>query len=333
MGYSAIWYGCYQEKQLCNLEFAVFSPGCKPSFSDAKQHGCVLTQRRVEVSHWVTPDVASLLSAREKSAALAGHPDTALNLRLELGRYELRLAQTLAEREAACRLRFSVFNIELGKGLAASCRTGMDNDSYDSFCEHLIVEDRSQQEVVGTYRMQSGRSAGEKLGYYSEQEFDFAPYEAMRGDLLELGRAAIHQDHRTSEVLTLLWRGIAQFAGYYRLRYLMGCSSLNTRDPQVGWSIYRQLNPFLAPESLRTRPMRGYELPAAQPDWQGEARVPKLLRTYIAVGAKICAAPAWDRDFGTIDFLTLLDLEQLSPAARSRFMPAQAWSSAALSAC
>jgi putative hemolysin len=31
--------------------------------------------------------------------------------------------------------------------------------------------------------------------------------------------------------------------------------------------------------------------------------------------------PAWDREFGTIDFLTLLDLAQLSPAARNRFLP------------
>jgi putative hemolysin len=38
------------------------------------------------------------------------------------------------------------------------------------------------------------------------------------------------------------------------------------------------------------------------------------------VGARICGPPAWDRAFGTIDFLTLLDLEQIAPAARSRFL-------------
>ena len=37
--------------------------------------------------------------------------------------------------------------------------------------------------------------------------------------------------------------------------------------------------------------------------------MPKLLKTYLAIGARICAPPAWDREFGTIDFLTLLDLE------------------------
>ena len=49
-------------------------------------------------------------------------------------------------------------------------------------------------------------------------------------------------------------------------------------------------------------------------------KVPKLLKTYLAIGARIAAPPAWDREFGTIDFLTLLDLKLLSPAARSRFL-------------
>jgi len=48
--------------------------------------------------------------------------------------------------------------------------------------------------------------------------------------------------------------------------------------------------------------------------------IPKLLKTYLAVGARIAAPPAWDREFGTIDFLTLLDLKMLSSAARNRFL-------------
>ena len=238
-----------------------------------------------------------------------------------LGRYQARLAECVEEREAACRLRFRVFNLELGEGLPSSWRTGMDEDPFDLFCDHLLVEDRSRREIVGTYRMQRGAMAARNPGYYSQQEFEFAPYERLRGEVLELGRASIALGHRTSEVLTLLWRGIAQYARSYQLRYLIGCSSLNSRDPREGWSMYEQLSRFLTPMELRTCPAAGYELPPAEGLTLGETKVPKLLKTYIAVGARICAPPAWDREFGTIDFLTLLDLAQLSPAARSRFMP------------
>ena len=51
-----------------------------------------------------------------------------------------------------------------------------------------------------------------------------------------------------------------------------------------------------------------------------QRKVPKLLRTYLAIGARIAGPPAWDREFGTIDFLTLLDLKLLSPSARNRFL-------------
>jgi len=108
--------------------------------------------------------------------------------------------------------RFRVFNIELGEGLESSYETGLDTDRFDAVCEHLLVEDRVNRKVVGTYRMQSGETAARHQGYYSEQEFNLAPYELLRGGILELGRASIDREHRTPEVLMLLWRGIAQYA-------------------------------------------------------------------------------------------------------------------------
>jgi putative hemolysin len=259
----------------------------------------------------------------------------------EVGRYRVRLAESVADRDAACRLRFKVFNIELGKGLESSYETGLDTDHFDLFCEHLLVEDKladenSAHRIVGTYRMQSGATAAENLGYYSEQEFDFAPYGAMRGEILELGRASIDRDHRTPEVLTLLWRGIAQYATDMQLRYLIGCSSLNSVDPREGWQMYRQLQNYRVAEGLGTLPTASFECPepglipersesienveAGQNSVAEAVKVPKLLKTYLAIGARICSAPAWDREFGTIDFLTLLDLRTISSSARNRFL-------------
>jgi len=264
------------------------------------------------------------------SPGAAGKP----RIHAEVGRYRVRLAQTLEDRHAACRLRFKVFNIELGEGLESSYQTGLDTDQFDLFCEHLLVEDKLEtnpgRRIVGTYRMQSGTTAASNLGYYSEQEFHFAPYEPLRAGTLELGRASIDRDHRTPEVLTLLWRGIAQYATDMGLRYLIGCSSLNSKDPAEGWQMYRQLEQSMVAPEFRTVPTAAYACPTEQDGASTQpspcqestppAKVPKLLRTYLAIGARICAPPAWDREFGTIDFLTLLDLELLSHAARNRFL-------------
>jgi putative hemolysin len=292
----------------------------------------VITHERQEV-----PQQLALASPAHVEAALPVYsptlPDAPARPRIhaEVGRYRLRLAHSVEDRDAACRLRFKVFNIELGEGLESSYETGLDADQFDLFCEHLLVEDKVERRIVGTYRMQSGTTAARNLGYYSEQEFDFAPYEPLRRATLELGRASIDRDHRTPEVLTLLWRGIAQYATDMGLRYLIGCSSLNSKDPGEGRQMYRQLQQYRVAPEFETVPTVAYACPSehegecSQPSPCGQElpnapKIPKLLKTYLAIGARICGPPAWDREFGTIDFLTLLDLELLSPSARNRFL-------------
>ena len=123
----------------------------------------------------------------------------------------MRLARSADEVRRAQRLRFEIFNLELGEGLAESHVTGLDVDPFDQFCDHLIVEHMATGEVVGTYRLQTGQLAAANLGYYGEREFDFAPYERFRCEMIELDRACVHADHRNFNLLQLLWRGIATY--------------------------------------------------------------------------------------------------------------------------
>ena len=234
--------------------------------------------------------------------------------------YAIRRAQSQADVQAAQKLRFEVFNLELGEGLAHSFNTGRDSDPFDAICHHLLVEQIQTGEVVGTYRLQTGIMAAANRGYYSEQEFDFSPFAPVRGEVIELGRACVHRAHRNLHVLGLLWKGIADYAREHGARYLCGCSSLTSQDPAEGASVYSELcRKHLAPVEFRTRPMPGYECSLAHLA-EHAPKVPKLLRAYLSVGAKICGPPALDREFKTIDFLTLLDLERLPASARSKFL-------------
>ena len=222
--------------------------------------------------------------------------------------YRVRLAQTPADIVAAQALRFQVFNIELNEGLVRSYASGLDADPFDAVCAHLIVEDAASGAVVGTYRMQTGTQARRGLGYYSEREFDFAPFEAQRPKILELGRACIHHQHRNFAVLNLLWKGIAAHARDHGARYLMGCSSLTSQDEAVGAAAFTQLSRNLAPAAWRTLPHPGVACSMAAPARES-VHIPRLLSAYLAVGAAICGAPAIDREFRTIDFLTWIDVE------------------------
>ncbi len=80
-------------------------------------------------------------------------------------------------------------------------------------------------------------------------------------------------------------------------------------------AVYGLLAPVhLAPESLRTRPLPGWECVLSGEE-AGAVSVPKLLRAYLSLGAWICGEPALDREFKTIDFLTVMDLENLRGSA------------------
>ena len=101
---------------------------------------------------------------------------------------------------------------------------------------------------------------------------------------------------------------------------MIGCSSLTSQEPAAGASAYTELcRNHLADLPWRTEPLPSHECPLDAVT-EESVSIPKLLRAYLTVGAKICGPPALDRQFKTIDFLTLVDLEALSPAARARFL-------------
>ena len=233
------------------------------------------------------------------------------------GHYRLRLAASREDLRSAQFLRFTVFNLELNEGLEQSFATCLDADPFDEVCDHLLVEDSATGQVVGTYRLQTGTTAAAHLGYYSAQEFDLTPFERVRSQVVELGRACVEGSHRNLVVLGLLWKGIASYARDHGGRYLVGCSSLSTTNPAEGAAAYRKLQPALAAAEWITRPLPSFTCPLEQVE-PHPTRLPKLLLAYLSLGARICGPPALDREFKTVDFLTMMDLATLSPAALQR---------------
>jgi putative hemolysin len=228
------------------------------------------------------------------------------------------MAQTLEDLIECQRLRYLVFNCELGEGLDSSTRIGLDRDRYDFICDHLMVRDTSSGKLVGTYRMQSGFRAKGNLGYYSEQFFDFTPFEGIRAEALELGRACVHTEYRNSYVLHMLWKGIVRYARSCGARYLLGCSSVTSQDENEGIALYEQLRvKYLIEPALRTKPRPEFACRTSNKT-ANAATTPRLFRAYLDVSARLCGPPAIDREFKTIDFLTLIDLRHIPDRVRTR---------------
>lgn len=243
-------------------------------------------------------------------------------LEMRHGRYLIRFARNRFEVEQALRLRFEVFNLELGEGLESSFQTGLDRDEFDEACHHLVVLDERQAKVVGTYRLQTGEMAAAGAGFYSSGEFELSSLpDGVLENSVELGRACVDRAHRNTQVLFLLWKGIAAYVAYNCKRYLFGCCSLTSQDEELGQTVYRFLERAGALHpNFQLVPRPGMECtPSNEPLEPGEPALPKLFRIYLRFGAKVLGPPALDRTFKTIDFFVMFDVDAMDRRSRQLF--------------
>jgi putative hemolysin len=240
------------------------------------------------------------------------------------GSYSLRFARAEEDLDAIQRLRFEIFNLELGEGLPESFATGRDVDIFDAQCHHLIVEHR-EDGIVGTYRIQSADMARAAAGFYTDGEYDLGALPPwVLADGVELGRACVAREHRKKPVLFLLWRGLATYIRHNSKRYLFGCCSLTSQDAAHGWRTYDHLlrGGYSSADCWApTRPAYGCDPKPgawAQSD-PASVEIPPLFDMYLRFGGKVCGPPALDREFKTIDFLVVFDVEAMDPRSRALF--------------
>ncbi|HVX88580.1 MAG TPA: GNAT family N-acyltransferase [Gemmatimonadales bacterium] len=239
--------------------------------------------------------------------------------RVQAGRYEMRFARSRDELERVLRLRFEVFNKEMGEGLDEAWRTGLDEDGLEEQFHHLIIAESASGRPVGTYRLQTGEMAAAGAGFYSAGEFavDQLP-PAMLGAAVEVGRACVDRAHRNGRVLQLLWRGLAAYLSWNRKSLLFGCCSLTGDDEASALALHAWLEDAgHLHKEWHAPPLPGLEC-------RGSAAprppaLPPLFGGYLALGAKALGRPAVDRLFKTIDWLVVLDTDTLDDRTRRTF--------------
>jgi putative hemolysin len=232
--------------------------------------------------------------------------------------FEVKIASDPSEIDQAQRLRFQVFNLELGKGLKSSYEHGSDVDEFDPYCDHLIVRDLKSKDVVGTYRLMRGSQARRHIGFYSEKEFDLSRIKLLDGELMELGRSCARKDFRDRALIPLMWDAIAEQVRKHNVRYLFGCGSMYTTDMTDVSAMFTLLkNKYYAAENYRVQPLDECRFPDLKDDAPIAdetalfQKLPSLIKGYLRVGALVCGPPALDREFGTADFFLLLDFGSL----------------------
>lgn len=263
-----------------------------------------------------TKDLMQKLGKNNRKKHFKAHID----LYIEKKNFIIKTANSNEELNASLKLRHDVFLEEL---LHKTKKSGLDKDRFDHRCDHLMIIDRRNNTLIGTYRLQSSLHTKK---WYTATEFHMAHIKKLPGNKLELGRACVHKDYRNGITIALLWEGIHAYMLASQTKYMFGCSSIKTMDPQEIRAIYYYLKGLgHINDDHKVRPRGKFNVPGLKrqirlhPLLQHEMeigsfkdKIPSLLQSYLKVGAKVCGAPALDRSFKCIDFLTLLDVDDMS---------------------
>src|SRR5437868_8440851 len=261
----------------------------------------------------------------DSEAELLGTPTSSAEIvKVVAGDFEVRLAESAAEIDAAQALRYRVFYEEMkARPTVEAAARRRDFDAFDQVCDHLLVLDRRRGEgpegIVGTYRL-IRRSAAARMGrFYSSAEYDIQPMIDFPGEVLECGRSCIEKDARNTATMQMLWRGIALYSFHYDIQVMFGCASLPGTDPsQHAQAMSYLYHHHLAPPGIRVRALadRYIEMdvlaPGSYDARKAMARVPPLIKGYLRLGGFVGEGAVIDPEFNTTDVFIIVKTELIT---------------------
>ncbi|MBY0370109.1 GNAT family N-acetyltransferase [bacterium] len=244
-----------------------------------------------------------------------------IRVQFEKGNFIVKTVESWAELEQVLKLRHEVFHCEF---IGTPLPFPLDFDRFDPLGDHLVIVDKEQGKIVGTYRLICSRFSE---NFYSASEFHLDGFLKEPGVKLELSRACIHRDYRDGVVIALLWRGLVQYIQQSQAAFLFGCASIRSMDPAEVRVIYEYLaaKQFLSNDHgigpVDSYRMRGWDPKLVEPKETdaGKAMIPPLLNAYLRAGAKVYGQPALDEAFKCVDLFTVLKMDKLTPGFERRY--------------
>lgn len=252
-------------------------------------------------------------------------------MKLEEGRFLVKIADQSSEVEAAQRLRYRVFVEEMGATVSAEDRAlKIERDRYDPYFDHLILLDREAQDpennVVGVYRLMRGEQARSGIGFYGASEYDLSKLVKLGRETVELGRSCVAADHRGGPAMHLLWSGLSEYVQSRGIEVMFGVASFHGADPDALAAPLSYLyHNHLAPEDLRVRTIEPHfvemdRLPADQVTRVEAMRsTPTLIKAYLRLGGFVGDGAFVDHEFNTVDVCLLMDTTRMTERYRSYY--------------
>jgi putative hemolysin len=236
--------------------------------------------------------------------------------------FEVRLAGSDVDVQAAQRLRYQVFVKEMGAtGALVDHVLQLERDRFDTHAQHMLLLDKAraaEDQVVGVYRIMTEDMAATAGQFCCEDEYDLTVLRESGLRLLELGRSCLHQDYRGGPGILHLWAALSDYITTHAIDVLFGVASFQGTDLAANKQSLSMLHHrYLVPEKLRVT-AKG---PIVQPlDILPEDQIdrvaavlemPALIKGYLRLGGTVGEGVFVDHAFNTTDICMILQKDAI----------------------
>ena len=251
-------------------------------------------------------------------------------MKVDVDRFEVRLAESDEDIAAAQRLRYKVFVEEMGaQASPEEHATRLERDEYDPYFEHLLLIDKQASgdpldKVCGVYRLMRGSAARDGIGFYGASEYDLEKLENLDRETLELGRSCVAEEHRGGLGMHKMWDGLGKYVTKHDIGVLFGVASFHNADPKpIAEALAYLHHNHLAPPELRVKALPAHfaEMNIFPNDEINKRRalqlIPSLIKAYLRLGGYVGEGAFVDHDFNTVDVCLIMDTQTMTEKYRA----------------
>ena len=247
--------------------------------------------------------------------------------------YEIGIARTEGDVEAAYRVRHAVFVEEAGALGHLITTAGIEAVDVDRYATHLVARDHGR--VIGTVRVQEPTPAladGRRpiFGMTGEEHYDYTPLREAGLRFVEVARSSVLRAYRNPRVISDLWKAAVLFANRRGKDHFIGVVHINFTDSLDDARIVHAklardgaLHPrFNLSSRSKAPPPARAEHPAlsdAERAAPESVSLPSLFTLFRRIGLRACGAPVFMADTRRVGLAMLAGPDTFPPATQRFF--------------
>jgi len=230
--------------------------------------------------------------------------------------FAVKTAETKEELLGAFKLRHDVFFKER-KGVILE--SGLGIDEFDIYADQLIILNKSNNNVAGTYRLISSKF-NDPAHFGNWKYFNISDFlNKKQGNVVEMEWACTHESVRNSQAIHHIWLGLGKYFRNTFSRYMFGQINVLHIKAEEAACIYKTFleNQLVDTEAI-VYPIKpylvdGFEqiLSCTKSDQKILSKISRLFVWYLKLGAKIHGHPIFDPEFNSYGFFISLDFKHI----------------------